>query len=136
MRKRIARSIMVVALLATLFCVAGCSQLVEREANFVAYNVSPDNVEVVVNGGAGIFIPANGSIRFQEKILVPRQSGTSLSPTNNPRVQISIAFRNLFTGDLTTPQTCYAGPGTVTHVWYEVSSRGRESVRCRASSSY
>jgi len=109
-----------------LVCAAGalltaCGQFREWDAPFVGYNVSNDDVTVVVNDGKETLIPANRSLGFTVTLLVPtpRWGTTSPSSTVDRPVQVSVAFRNLRTGELTRPVLCQAGAKVVTHVWYE-----------------
>ncbi|MDP3763887.1 MAG: hypothetical protein Q8Q92_04620 [bacterium] len=121
--------------------VSGCgSPFVERTAQFVGYNNSNDNIVALVNDGEEHPIPANRSVNFTVRVPVPKnpvQMGYISYPsgpsTIDKVVQVSVAFRNLATGRLSTPIMCQAGAKVVTTIWYEVSSYGYESSRCTSS---
>ncbi|MEQ1500144.1 MAG: hypothetical protein ABL917_02080 [Parcubacteria group bacterium] len=111
-----------------------CHPLREQEVVFIAYNVSNDRVVLVI-GAQEWEIPANGSTRITTTVLVPSApyTGSTGGPSIVDRtVQVSIAFRNLRTGRLTTPILCQSGRKVVVNVWYEMFS-GYDGARCSSS---
>ena len=105
----------------------------------MAYNLSNDVVVALVNDGQEWEIPANGSTRFTVQVPVPKNPvqtgsyGILTGPSTLDKViQVSVAFRNVRTGRLTTPIFCSAGAKVVTNIWYEVNF-GQAGARCTAS---
>jgi hypothetical protein len=126
--------VLIVSVILCFVAFVACDQLVWKDALFVAYNISYDEIEVLVNGVGVAFIPPNESVRFVTSVPVPRSRGSTFSPSSNDRrVRVTVAFHNLTTNGLTAPITCTAGARVVTHVWYKISSRGHESTRCKTS---
>ena len=117
---------------------SGCSAYREQEAIFVGYNTSNDNVVVLVNDGAETPIVANRSIQFVVQILVPNNPVNTVNGPSSidKQVQVSIAFRNLRTGRLTSPIFCNAGAKVITTVWYRVDSSGSGYADCNSSYGY
>ena len=115
--------------------IAGCDVFVMREAPFVGYNTSNDNIVALVNDGGEFPIPANRSMKFMVKVPVPKSPvGTITGPSSVDKVvQVSVAFRNLTTGKLTSPIFCQAGAKVVTNIWYEVNSNGNSTAICTTS---
>jgi len=110
------------AVLAT--CVApACHRraFAEKSAVFVAYNESRDEVVAIIDGANEYNIAPSGSARFTVKILVPyNDTRVDYGPsTIDKEVDVSVAFRNVATGKLTTPITCRAGAKVVTTIWYQ-----------------
>ena len=115
---------------------SGCSAFSEQQAQFVAWNSTPDNMRVVVNGkdmGSTVF--GNTSWPFTVTLSVPRSSYDYGPSPIDKVIQVDVAVRNDRTGQLTTPITCQAGGKVTTNVTYEVQS-GRYNVRCNTSQSY
>ena len=123
--------------IATLVIV-GCDVFVMKEAPFIGYNVSNDNIVALVNDGGEFPIPANRSMKFVVKVPVPKSPvGTITGPSSVDKVvQVSVAFRNLSTGKLTSPIFCQAGAKVVTNIWYERTSDGNGTAICTTSYSY
>ena len=122
--------------------VMACDTYVQKEALFVGYNVSNDNVVALVNDGEEHPIAANRSAQFVVVVPIAKNPvqpwfGTPTGPSlNDKSTQVSVAFRNLRTGKLTTPIFCNSGAKLVTTIRYEMSSFGYESTSCQASYSY
>ena len=118
--------------------VVGCDPFVMREAPFIAYNISNNNIVALVNDGKEFPVSANRSTKFVVEVPVAKSRvGNITGPSSVDKVvQVSVAFRNLSTGKLTSPIFCQAGAKVVTNIWYEVSSGGNISSRCTTSYSY
>lgn len=124
--------VMTALLLAIL--AAGCGKFNDESAHFVAYNVSGDRVIFYVNNGAGHELAPNGTTKFTETIPVAtdRYDGYTRNSTVDKIVRVSVAVKNLRTGNLTPPRICDAGAKVITHLSYEVYS-GYEDVRCQST---
>ena len=112
---------------------------VERTARFVGNNRSSFNVVAMVNDGTEYPIPANRSVGFEVKIMVPQNPANSdgFGPsTIDKTVQVTVVFRNLVTGNQTSYMPCWAGAKVVTTIEYEVASHGQEQTRCSWTSPY
>lgn len=111
-----------------------CNPLVRQDAQFAAYNISSDPVQLIVSGhGAGPEIPANGSRFFKVTILVPSSSGSFSTEPVNERTTVTVAFRNSRTGILTDVTSCSAGAKVVTSVWHKVDYYGRGYPSCTST---
>lgn len=118
---------------------SACSTFTLEDAQFVGYNVSNDNIVIVVNGGVEHPISANGSASFIVQVSVPKNPvpvgyfGTVTGPSSvDKRVQVSVAAKNLRTGRLTSPVVCDAGAKVVTSITYRVDF-GYENTSCFSS---
>lgn len=90
----------------------------------VAYNRSPNDIIVLVNGvQAGPRISANGSARFDIEVEVPTNTYGATDPLDQ-YVQISVAVRNLARGTLSNTTYCSAGAKIVATVEYKVETYG------------
>ena len=108
-----------------MLVLTSCDVVSMENAQFDAYNVSNDNIVAIVNGNEFSIIPGNRPSKFVVSVPVPRQAiGTPSGPSQvDKMVKVSVAFRNLVTGKLTSPTTsCWAGAKVVTTIWYEVNS--------------
>ena len=114
--------------------VCACKPLVEQDARFAGYNMSPDPVQTIVSGhGAGPEIPANSSKSFRVTVLVPSSTGAFSTEPVDQRTTVTVAFRNSRTGILTDVISCSAGAKVVTSVWYKVDSYGRGYPSCTST---
>lgn len=120
-----------------LALVFGCSKFEKESALFVGYNVSGDPIEILVNNGTGFHLGPNGSGRFTVEILVPAKRVNDYGgPSSVDKVvDVSVAVRNLRSGNLVPPQMCQAGAKMVTHVTYE-NRNGYDYISCRHSYPY
>ncbi len=105
--------------LAALF---GCSAYTQRNADFIAYNTTFDKVVVAINGGAKREIAPNNSLAFTEVVDIaktPYGQNVTGSSSIDRATEVSVAFTNLRTGELSRPTLCMAGAKLKTHIWFD-----------------
>lgn len=103
--------------------VAGCENFEEHNAFFDAYNKSGHPVIVIINGTEQVRIEAHQSRFFETQILVPSKpfgSPTAAHTVDQP-VNVSVAFKNLGTGELSPAQICQSGAKVITTLEYHPS---------------
>ncbi len=126
-------------LLSTFFYGCGESAFSTEKATIIAYNVSGDNIIALVNSEEFPLAP-NSSFRFTVEIQVPtpRNTGRGLgqfAPSQLDRtVEITVSFKNSWTGVITPPISCQAGAKVVTNIIYEVR-QGSPQPRTRCDTS-
>jgi hypothetical protein len=110
-------------LIALLPLFAACAT-VPVTGRMVAYNHSPSDIIVLVNGvQAGPRISANSSARFDIDVEVPTNTYGATDPLDQ-YVQISVAVKNLSRGTLSNTTYCSAGAKIVANVEYKVETYG------------
>lgn len=111
----------ILVVLLALF-LGGCDTTVPVDVTFAVYNTSDDPIQTVVSGrDAGPQIAPNGSRQFRVSIEVPSRSGGYSTAPQDQVVTVSVAIRNLRTGNLTDPAYCSATARQITDVTYQVN---------------
>lgn len=90
---------------------------------FAVYNSSPDPVQMAMRGrDVGPIIPPNMPTRFRVGVDVPKAEYDAGYQTSRRVVQVSVAFRNLRTGEMFTQPFCSAAANDITDVFYTVTT--------------
>ena len=117
-----------------LTLLSACSAYTERPADFVAYNTTSDKQAVAINSGAKHEVGANSSVAFTEMVEIaktPYGQNVTSSSSIDRTTEVSVAFTNLRTGELSQPTLCTAGAKLKTHIWFDGNY-----VWCQAPRSY
>jgi hypothetical protein len=120
---------------AVAFVCTSCSAFSSQDASFVAYNTSDHAVEFHVNDGAGYQVGPQSTTSFTVQIPVPRNPVNSYGGPSaiDKTVEVSVAVKDLGTGELTRPTMCQSGAKIIAHLTYYKSPYGDSYVICQSS---